>query len=60
MMDIRPNDRVWSTVFGYYYGLPGTVRRLAQIQYGNYLLYLIDLDCGESIVLAENHLMKID
>lgn len=51
MKEFKPNDRVKSRVMGYYYGLPGTIRGLSNVQYDNCLRYVIDLDIGKAITL---------
>lgn len=48
--DYRPGDRVCSTVHGLYMGMPGTILKKAQVQYGAVTQWIIELDEGEMLL----------
>ena len=59
MSEYRHGDRVRSTLRGYYYGLPGSISRPAQIQSATGKCYIIALDCGEMIQLNEKYIAPL-
>lgn len=58
--ELKPGDRVCSTVGGLYMGQPGTIIGASQIQYNLDKRYIIELDIGKRIVLAASRIRLID
>lgn len=58
--DYKPGDRVASTIMGFYYGLPGKVLKLAQMQHGNFKRFVVELEKNEQqIILATNRMRPL-
>lgn len=55
----RAGDRVASNIHGYYYGLAGRIVKPAQVQYGNFRRFIVELDNGQRITLAVNHIKDL-
>lgn len=49
MNEFKSGDQVKSLIFGLFYGMPGTVRGKAMIQYGGPVRYNVLLDNGQVI-----------
>ena len=56
----RAGDRVASNICGYYYGLPGRIVKPAQMNYGVFRRFVVELDNGECITLAANHIRDLE
>ena len=54
--DFRIGDRVASTLQGAYYNVGGRIVGYAQVQYGNFVRYIVELDIGETICRASDEL----
>ena len=48
--------RVTSHVAGLYSGIPGTIIKKAQMQYGASTRYIVELDNGVQIAIPEHHM----
>lgn len=59
MAALKSGDKVTSNILGYYYGVPGTVFKEAQMQYGKHMIYEVQLDNGKKVKLAEVYLDKL-
>ena len=47
-------------VCGYYYGIPGRIVKPAQVQYGDFRRFVVELDTGQFITLAANHIIDTE
>ena len=59
MTEFKPGDRVCSTVGGLYMGLPGTIKDRAQMQYGIFTRWIVELDNGKRLVLSSRYLRLV-
>lgn len=54
-----PGDRVASTVYGFYYGLPGRIVKPAQIQISNNsVLWIVALDVIDKRIALDDYLLE--
>ena len=55
----KVGDRVASNIMGYYYGLPGTIKKHAQLQFGQER-FVVVLDTGTELVLDADQITLIE
>ncbi|TFZ40866.1 hypothetical protein [Vagococcus xieshaowenii] len=60
MKEFKPGDRVVSLLSGYYLGVPGVIVGRSQVQYGNRIRYIVDLDCGQRIYLDSKNIEPLE
>lgn len=54
--EFKAGDKVFGNLLGYYCGLPGTIVKRSQVQYGGDTRYTIELDIGITIGLESKYI----
>ena len=58
--DFKAGDKVKSSCRGFYYGMEGTLIKPAQMQYGHWTRFIIELDFGKTITLPANWIEDVE